>query len=149
VTTLALIALSGVVGCAARPLVSSTRFIEALPARPMDAPVRLYQAQRPSCAYEEIGAVTVKGSDFRQADRLADAMRVRVREMGGDAIVDFGKSKLVVGSRATTTGLPVGDPWMGGAWLGGFPGQVMTDVRNDTKLVLSGTVVRFTAPCGG
>ncbi|MCU0648601.1 MAG: hypothetical protein MUF00_11435 [Gemmatimonadaceae bacterium] len=138
--------LASLAACAGGPMVSSTRFMDALPPKPADAPVRLYQDTRPSCAYEEIGSVKVKGSDFRQADRLADAMRQRVREMGGDAIVNFHKAEVVVGSRGTTTG-GIGDPWLGGAWLGGFPGPVMTDVRNDTDLVMVGVVVRFNEPC--
>ncbi|MCU0758481.1 MAG: hypothetical protein MUF07_04665 [Steroidobacteraceae bacterium] len=145
--TLALVS-AALVACASPPRVSSTRFTAAFPPRSADAPVRLYQTSRPDCAYEEIGSVKVKGRDFERADLLADAMRARVRELGGDAIVNFTKGEVVVGSRGTAMGGPmIGDPWMGGPWIGGFPPAVMTDVRNDTKLVMTGTVIRFTGDC--
>jgi hypothetical protein len=50
--------------------------------------VRIYQAARPDCAFEEIGMV--RGSPhtrFDSLDEIFDAMRSRARAMGGDAIV--------------------------------------------------------------
>jgi hypothetical protein len=148
-SAIALVA-SALVACATPPRVSSTRFTTAFEPRPADTPVRLYQASRPDCSFDEIGTVKVKGRDFERADLLADAMRARVRELGGDAIVNFTKGEVVVGARGMAMGggpMMIGDPWMGGPWIGGFPPAVMTDVRNDTKLVMTGTVIRFKGDC--
>ncbi|MBW3655822.1 MAG: hypothetical protein KY444_06925 [Gemmatimonadetes bacterium] len=72
------------------PAVSSGSFVpEGGPQpRAKDAPVRIYQAARPDCAFEEIGMV--RGwprSGFDSVDEIFDAMRNRARAMGGDAIV--------------------------------------------------------------
>jgi hypothetical protein len=56
--------------------------------RPKDAPVRIYQAARPNCEFQEIGIVRGQPrTRFDSLDDIFDAMRSRARDMGGDAIV--------------------------------------------------------------
>ena len=71
------------------PAVSSGSF-EPQGSRPRskDAPVRIYQAARPNCEFQEIGIVRGQPrTRFDSLDEIFDAMRSRARSMGGDAIV--------------------------------------------------------------
>jgi hypothetical protein len=50
--------------------------------------VRIYQAARPNCEFQEIGIVRGQPrTRFDSLDEIFDAMRSRARAMGGDAIV--------------------------------------------------------------
>jgi len=96
--------------------------------RPKDAPVRIYQAAKPDCAFEEIGMV--RGSPrtrFDSLDEIFDAMRSRARAMGGDAIV----------------GLSIQEPRGETVIVNNGPVPVASTSGSTTY---SGTVVRFTDP---
>lgn len=109
------------VGCA--PSVDSTRFSDMTP-RPPGHEIRLYSTLVPECPYEEVGLVTgTKKVPWTSGDEVLAAIRVRAREMGGDAIVGLGQTRRVTGGTA------VGE-----------------SVSLDSKTELSGTVVRFTEP---
>src|SRR5262245_11410698 len=74
-----------VVGCA--PAVSSAAFLSPAPEpRPADHPVRFYAEARPQCPYEEVGTISARKRAGTMDDAL-DAIRTRVREMGGDAVI--------------------------------------------------------------
>ncbi len=112
------------VACA--PAVRVTRLAPtAADARPADAPVTLYNAQLPRCAFDEVGLVSVRPRTFwTKPDDLADAMRSSARELGGDAVIR-------VASEQTIEGVSPG---------------VNGGVDVDHRAVLSGTVVRFRDP---
>jgi hypothetical protein len=73
------------------PAVESGMYASGTPQpRPAEGPVRIYQAARPECPYEEIGMVRgTPRTRFDSLDDIFDAMRQRARAMGGDAIVNL------------------------------------------------------------
>jgi hypothetical protein len=93
------------------------------------AAMRIYEHTRPDCDFEEIGRVTGRrGSPFNSMDQIANAMRRRAAQMGGDAIIEFaerneGPSGVIV---------PISDNASYGVISAGS--------------VYVGTVVRFTDP---
>jgi uncharacterized protein YbjQ (UPF0145 family) len=59
-------------------------------ARPASSPVRVYAEARPRCPVTELGAVRAYPRAPRQSQNsVLEAMRARVRAMGGDAIIAF------------------------------------------------------------
>jgi hypothetical protein len=111
------------------PAVSSGSYGPEQPQpRAGDAPVRIYQAARPNCAFEEIGMV--RGSPrtrFDSLDEIFDAMRSRARAMGGDAIVG-----LSIQERRGETVVVANGP--------------MPVASTTGSTTYSGTVVRFVDP---
>lgn len=114
---------------ACSPAVESATYAAAGPPRPAGAEVRVYEATRPACAFEEIGWVSGAPRGRQNSpDEVLDAMRARARSMGGDAIVALRTTErndgaMVVG---TDTAMPT----------------AIAINRN----VFTGTVVRFTGP---
>ena len=113
-------------GCA--PSIQSAAYLPGdAPARPGDAPVRVYQNTRPACPVAEIGWVRAQArSRWDSPDDLLDGMRSRARAMGGDAIIALVASDqpdLVVGAG------------------GSVPVAAVTHAT-----VFRGTVARFTDP---
>jgi len=97
------------------------------PPRPSDAPVALYQNTAPACAYDEVAIVHVSAKTLWQTDeKLADALRTKARELGGDAVIGVRAGQPVVGASRDADG------------------SVSVDRTRD----VSGTVIRFKdTPC--
>lgn len=56
------------------------------------ATMRIYEHTRPECAFQEIGRLSGwRRLPTHTPDDVANAMRRRAREMGGDAIIAFGE----------------------------------------------------------
>lgn len=56
------------------------------------ATMRIYEHIRPECAFQEVGRVSGwRRLPTHTPDDVANAMRRRAREMGGDAIIAFGE----------------------------------------------------------
>ena len=115
------------VGCG--PSVQSAVYAPNAPgSRPDDAPVRIYQSTRPTCAFEEIGLVRVRPRNSTHSlEDLLTAMRKRARAMGGDAII---------GLSATET--------PDGAVLVPSPSVSVASISSSP--LYTGTVVHFTDP---
>ncbi len=108
-------------GCA--PTVSATR-LQMAPPQPADHEILLFAAKLPTCAYDELGLVSVEPSYGGASEqKLLDALKRHARVMGGDAVVRLthgrNASDTVIGST-----VQFGDSWT----------------------VLSGTVIRFSDP---
>jgi len=93
-------ALPVLVGCS-----TSTMVVMLVPrkyeVRPKDYPIQLFSAQLPTCPFEELGLVTAKPENvLRSNDVVAEALREKAREMGGDGVVHVG----FVDSHATVGG---------------------------------------------
>ncbi len=106
---------------ACSPSVQSARFAAGdVAPRPADAPVRVYQQNRPTCAFTEVGWVSgSKRLPTQAPDAVLAAMRARAKQMGGDAIIGL---------------VP------GGGARGG------TEAASGSEPLFSGTVVRFDDP---
>jgi hypothetical protein len=117
----ALLLAGSAAGCG--PSIDSARFNGAPRPQPRTAEVQIFSAKLPECAFEELGIVTGKRRvSWTSLDEVLEALRVRAREMGGDAIVRLGASE------AVEAGV-----YQGGANVGTVPS-------------LSGTVIRFSNP---
>ncbi|HEX8392772.1 MAG TPA: hypothetical protein VF665_10490 [Longimicrobium sp.] len=106
---------------ACAPSVQSARFGagETAP-RPAEAQVRVYQQNRPTCAFTEVGWVSgSRRLPTQSPDAVLAAMRERAKQMGGDAIVG-----LVSGGSARSG----------------------TEAAGASDPLFSGTVVRFNDP---
>ncbi len=92
-TSVLVLALSlGAAACG--PSVQSASYVRLPPPRAeSDAgEMRIYEHTRPECAFEEIGRVTGhRRLPTHSPDEVADAMRRRAAQMGGDAIIAFGE----------------------------------------------------------
>ncbi|MBB4637403.1 hypothetical protein [Longimicrobium terrae] len=97
----ALILAGSVLALAAcTPTVESASFAAGMAPRPADAPIVIYQQNRPTCAFTEVGWVSgTKTLSATTPDEVLAAMRERARAMGGDAIVG-----LVSGGESLTVG---------------------------------------------
>lgn len=75
------------------PSVQSAAYVPLPQARADDAgAMRIYEHTRPDCAFEEIGRLTGRRRlPTHSPDDVANAMRRRASEMGGDAIIAFGE----------------------------------------------------------
>ncbi len=75
------------------PAVQSASYVPLPERRADDAGVmRIYEHTRPDCAFEEIGRLTGhRRLPTHFPDDVANAMRRRASEMGGDAIIAFGE----------------------------------------------------------
>ncbi len=62
------------------------------PSRPADAPVQLFSAMGPECAYVAIGTVTVERGRPLPSRETTLAMAREARRIGGEAIVALGSS---------------------------------------------------------
>ena len=80
-------------GCS--PAVDSARFAVALP-KPPGHQILFYSTKVPTCAYEELGLVSVKGG--QSMDVMLAAAQERARQMGGDAIVSVRELPYVSGN---------------------------------------------------
>ena len=108
--------------CSCAPAVRATR-LSAVPyePRPADYPIRMYQSERPRCAFEEVGLVTSRQrNQLIPMDQVVEALRAQARQLGGDAVVGVGES----------------DQLQGAALVG-------RSVIADRDPVVSGTVIRF------
>ena len=77
------------IACAPSPYVKTTVY-RKLPPKPEDSPIKIYRNISPKCEFEEIGTVISQQKDKTiPIEEVIDSMRVEVRKMGGDAIVDF------------------------------------------------------------
>lgn len=74
------------------PSVQSAAYVPLPDARADAGVMRIYEHTRPDCAFEEIGRLTGRRRlPTHSPDEVANAMRRRAREMGGDAIIAFGE----------------------------------------------------------
>jgi hypothetical protein len=122
--TRAAVLLAVVMTTACAPQVRSVRFDGAAEPRPDTHPIRIYSSRVPDCPYEEMGLVRAREAPAAigtSMEALLEAMRVRARRMGGDAIVGIAQAGTPDGSPASGVSLNASDG-------------------------LSGTVVRFTDP---
>ncbi|HYR12412.1 MAG TPA: hypothetical protein VEQ60_31785 [Longimicrobium sp.] len=92
-TSMLVLALS-LAAAACGPSVQSASYVR-LPQPPAErdaAAMRIYEHTRPDCAFEELGRLTGRRRlPTHSPDEIADAMRRRAAEMGGDAIIAFGE----------------------------------------------------------
>ena len=116
-----LILATAVASCG--PSIDSARFDGAPRPQPRTAEVQIFSAKLPECPFEELGIVTGKRKVvWTSLDEVLDALRVRAREMGGDAIVRLGAAEAV------------------------SAGMYPNGTSVNTSPSLSGTVIRFTDP---
>ena len=83
-------ALLGCLGCA-----TSTGVVPFAPTkyqpRPKDYSIALYSAQLPTCPFEEIAIVSARAEyNFVSTGAVAEALRKKARQLGGDALVRVG-----------------------------------------------------------
>lgn len=91
-TSVLVLALS-LAAAACGPAVQSASYVP-LPEPRADAGdvMRIYEHTRPDCRFEEIGRLTGRRRlPTHSPDDVANAMRRRATEMGGDAIIAFGE----------------------------------------------------------
>lgn len=95
-----------------------------LPPNPVDHPIAIFRENRPRCAFDEIATIEVKPSEWASAsaDELIEAMRVRARAAGGDAIIGYGTESRATGAVA-------------------YPNTGITAVSRTT--FHSGTIIRY------
>ncbi|MCK4414668.1 MAG: hypothetical protein KAY32_14130, partial [Candidatus Eisenbacteria sp.] len=103
----------------------------------------------PACSLEVIGWVDVWSKEVDR-DGMLERMRERVREMGGDAVIDY--AERVRPANSHTGGLPAPSPQQLGAvraaelerkqYFHKPPGAL----RGSSYLVIVGKVVRFVDP---
>lgn len=109
------------VGCG--PAVTSAPFLSPPPdPKPTENPVHFYAESRPQCPYEEIGTVSARKRSGSR-DGVMAAIRKRVREMGGDAVI----------------GVTQGQQLRGGVVTGNI-------VSVGSRPTVAGTVIRFRDP---
>lgn len=92
-TPLLVLALS-FAAAACGPSVQSASYVRLpQPREESDATaMRVYEHTRPDCAFEEIGRLTGRPRlPTHSPDEVANAMRRRASQMGGDAIIAFGE----------------------------------------------------------
>jgi hypothetical protein len=123
VKPLSVLALACFAACS--PAVHSVLFVSPAPApQPADHPIRFYQNTRPDCRFEELGSVTSrKRNSTISMQEVAESIRRRAREMGGDAVIGLTES---IDTRGATV--------------------VNNSVIVNRDPVVAGTVIRFTDP---
>jgi hypothetical protein len=123
-TTLGLLLL--LTGCS--PAVSLTKLWPTpLEPRPANYPIRFFREQRPRCAFDELATVSARPTDvWHTNDKVIEVLRLKAREVGGDAIIGFATESQVTGAAPSYSG-------NGGVAL-------------NRNVVLSGTIVRFKNP---
>lgn len=63
------------------------------PAKAADTPIRLYAEQRPRCPYEELALISSRRRNvFISMEDVTEALRVRARALGGDAVIGVAES---------------------------------------------------------
>ena len=118
----------------APPQVEGFRLVAmAPPPRDGNAPVRIFPAgQQPGCPFEELGYIEAYGNDYPLwSDSTAEAIRRRVRKMGGDAVVGLAEHERRFGTSVIRDSTPALHQ----------SSLTIADVQTRT---LRGTVVRFT-----
>jgi hypothetical protein len=92
-TSMLVLTLSLAVAACGPSVRSATYMPQPQPRTETDpAAMRIYEHTRPDCDFEEIGRVTGRrSSPFNTPDQIANAMRRRAAQMGGDAIIAFGE----------------------------------------------------------
>lgn len=91
-TSVLVLALSLAAACG--PSVQSASYVQLPQPRAESdaAAMRIYEHTRPDCAFEELGRLTGRRRlPTHSPDEVANAMRRRAAEMGGDAIIAFGE----------------------------------------------------------
>ena len=88
---LALLMLVTACAVLAGPTVRVTKlWPEPLEPRPAGYEIRIYQEKQPRCAFDEIARLsTDQTADIHTGDALAEILRVKARELGGDAIINL------------------------------------------------------------
>jgi hypothetical protein len=90
--------------------------------RSEDYPIRFYRESLPECPYEEIGMVVSRQRHILiSMDAVAESLRDKARELGGDAVIRLSEQDQIQGAVISSRG-----------------------VKLDRDPVLSGTVIRFT-----
>ena len=85
-----------VAGCA--PHIQSARLTDRY-FQPDGGEITVFSTKRPECPYDEIALITGgRRSSWNSLDDILAAMRVRARELGGDAIVGLGSGEELEGS---------------------------------------------------
>jgi hypothetical protein len=75
------------------------------PPKPPGHPIRIYREQRPRCAFEEVAAISAAPRLItHNSEVVADALRAKARELGGDAIIGFGIDSRVTGASPSVSG---------------------------------------------
>ena len=101
---------------ACSPGVRATSFGSFFP-RPDDHPIQVYRSTIPECQFEEVGIVSSRRENsFISMDKVLEALRIKARELGGDAVIGVSETNEAR--------------------------NVRFGVDND--MVLSGTIIRFT-----
>ena len=78
---------------------------EPLDPRPADYEIRIYQEKQPRCAFDEIARLsTEQTADIHTGDALAEILRAKARELGGDAIINLASETRTSGGDAGTDG---------------------------------------------
>jgi hypothetical protein len=97
--------------------------------RPANYTIRIYRENQPRCAFDKIALLsTDQTPDLRTTDDLDEVLRVKAREVGGDAVINLA-SETRTGSNDIAAG-------------GGVDGRF-----NLNRIqVWSGTAVRFKSP---
>lgn len=65
--------------------------------KPADHRADFYAEARPRCPYDEIGTISARKRDASM-NAVLEAMRARVRSMGGDAVIGMAQSQQPHGS---------------------------------------------------
>jgi hypothetical protein len=75
---------------------------EPLEPRPAGYEIRIYQEKQPRCAFDEIARLsTDQTADIHTGDALAEILRVKARELGGDAIINLASETRTAGATGT------------------------------------------------
>src|ERR1035437_4380184 len=75
---------------------------EPLEPRPADYEIRIYQEKQPRCAFDEIARLsTDQTADIHTGDALVEILRVKARELGGDAIINLSSETHTAGMTGT------------------------------------------------
>ena len=77
------------------------------PARPVDHPVPVFEANAVPRAHDRIGRIVGEGSDLMSFAAIVEAMRGEARRLGGDGIVLLGGGLLVLGGDGEGEGIAV------------------------------------------
>jgi hypothetical protein len=73
------------------------------------ASIKLYGAQSPSCAYDELGRITAESRPFVTWGRVVKAARSAAHDLGGDAIVGVRDNARISGATVTPEGVAIGE----------------------------------------
>ena len=75
---------------------------EPLEPRPADYDIRIYHENQPRCAFDLIATLsTDQTADIHTGDALVEILRVKARELGGDAIINLSSETHTAGMTGT------------------------------------------------